>query len=57
MCVCAHACKDVCVQRGICFIVVSVLSSLWQEWGVLLRTPWEELWWASVSNAHVDACL
>lgn len=24
---------------------------------MLPRAPWEELWWASVSNAHVDASL
>lgn len=39
VCVCAHVCKDVCVQRGIRFIVVSVLSSLWQEWGCCSGPP------------------
>lgn len=39
VCVCAHVCKDVCVQRGIRFLVVSVLSSLWQEWGCCSGPP------------------
>lgn len=58
MCVCVRTRVQGCLcAEGDLFHCCLRVEQPMAGMGVLLRTPWEELWWASVSNAHVDACL